>query len=121
LAPVAERELSPQVTPPGAFNVTGWGRDHYYGATFENTFAHNKALLHSTKYSVGKATGSMQIPRAATYYVGVRYEAAYLFETEFTLTVSQGGPKFTKIYGQRASLAVVDVKAILTSPSCIFH
>ena len=97
------------VTPvpghPPAFNVTEWGRDHYYGATFENTFAHRKALLHSTNTSVGTATSPpVGIPKAATYYVGVRYEAAYRFETEFTLTVKQGSAsKFTKLYGQRAS------------------
>ena len=93
------------VSSPGQaapFNVTGWGRDHYYGATFENTFAHSKALLHSTNQSVGKAHGSIAIPKSATYYVAVRYEAAYRFETEFTLTISGAG-KFTKIYGQRAS------------------
>ena len=65
----------------GGFNVTGWGRDHYYGATFENTFVHSKALLHATKDSTGTATGTIPIPKDATYYVGVRYEAAYLFET----------------------------------------
>ena len=65
----------------GGFNVTEWGRDHYYGATFENTFAHSKALLHAKNNSVGTATGTIAIPKANTYYVGVRYEAAYLFET----------------------------------------
>jgi hypothetical protein len=94
---------APGMPPP--FNVTEWGRDHYYGATFENTFAHRKALLHSTSASVGKATSPpVAIPKANTYYVGVRYEAAYRFETEFTLTVRQGSAtKFTKLYGQRAS------------------
>jgi hypothetical protein len=93
---------APGMPPP--FNVTGWGRDHYYGATFENTFAHSKALLHSKAHSVGSARGTMQIPKAAKYYVGVRYEAAYRFETEFTLKVSQGGSaKLTQLYGQRAS------------------
>jgi hypothetical protein len=94
--------------PPGmppAFNVTTWGRDHYYGATFENTFVHHSALLHSTKDSVGTATSpAMSIPTSGTYYVCVRYEAAWSFETEFTLIVSQGGgAKLTKIYGQRQS------------------
>ena len=56
--------------PP--FVVTEWGRDHYYGATFENTFAHSKALLHSTNQSIGSAKGSMVIPTSATYYVCVR-------------------------------------------------
>ena len=46
----------PGMPPP--FNVTEWGRDHYYGATFENTFAHRKALLHSTNNSVGTATSA---------------------------------------------------------------
>ena len=41
----------------------------------------------------------MAIPTSATYYVGVRYEAAYRFETEFTVTISGAG-KFSKIYGQ---------------------
>ena len=66
---------APGMPPP--FNTTEWGRDHYYGATFENTFAHRKALLHSTAASVGKATSTpVAIPKANTYYVGVRYEAA---------------------------------------------
>ena len=48
--------------------------------------------------------GQVHIPSTNTYYVCVRYEAAYLFETEFTLTVRQGSAtKFTKLYGQRAS------------------
>ena len=65
---------APGMPPP--FNVTEWDRDHYYGATFENTFAHRKALLHSTAASVGKATSPpVAIPKANTYYVGVRYEA----------------------------------------------
>ena len=50
-----------------------WGHDHYYGATFENTFAHSKALLHSTNQSISKAHGSMAIPKSGTYYVAVRY------------------------------------------------
>ena len=93
------------VTAPGQaapFVVTEWGHDHYYGATFENTFAHSKALLHSTNQSIGSAHGSMPIPKSATYYVAVRYEAAYRFETEFTVTISGAGT-FKKIYGQRAS------------------
>ena len=92
-------------TTAGNLSVTGWGRDHYYGATFENTFAHRKALLHSSAGAVGQAVSpGVHVPTSATYYVCVRYEAAYLFETEFTLTVKQGSAqKFQKIYGQRAS------------------
>jgi hypothetical protein len=50
----------------------------------------------------GFRPGQVHIPSTNTYYVCVRYEAAYLFETEFTLKVSQGGVKLTKIYGQRS-------------------
>ena len=58
----------------GCFHVFNrWGHDHYYGATFENTFAHSKALLHSTNQSISKAHGSMAIPKSGTYYVAVRY------------------------------------------------
>ena len=101
-APKARAALAAAFTAPAnatpPFVVAEWGRDHYYGATFENTFAHSKALLHSTNTSVGTATSPpVGIPKAATYYVGVRYEAAYRFETEFTLTVKQGSAtKFTR-------------------------
>ena len=101
-----EAENFTVVTPPGQpkgatppFVVTEWGRDHYYGATFENTFAHSKALLHSTNQSIGAAKGSISIPTSATYYVCVRYEAAYRFETEFTVTISGAGT-FKQIYGR---------------------
>ena len=46
---------SANATNPG-FKVTHWGQDHLYGATFSNTFASRKALLHSTKDSIGTAT-----------------------------------------------------------------
>jgi hypothetical protein len=87
------------------WSVTAWGQNHYYGATFSNTFASRKALLHSTAESVGSATSApIAIPRDGTWYVCVRYEAAYNFETEFTVIIRQGGSKkLSKIYGQRAS------------------
>ena len=105
---VAEAEnftLTPATESNPAFSVTNWGQDHFYGATFSNTFASRKALLHSTKDAVGTATsGSVAVPRAGTWYVCVRYEAAFRFETEFKLTVKQGGAaKLTQYYGQRAS------------------
>ena len=92
------------VAPPGAWNVTTWGRDHYYGATFSNTFVSRKALLHATADSVGTASGTAAIPTAGTWYVAVRYEAPYRFGAEFTLTVKQGAAvKLTKLYGKRTS------------------
>lgn len=96
--------LAHQVSPPGTFKVTEWGREHLYGATFSNTFASRKALLSAAPDAIGTATsGPVAIPRAGTWYVCVRYEAAYRFETEFQLTVKQGSPKLTKMYGQRSS------------------
>ena len=74
----------------GDISTTNWGGDHYYGATFSNTFASRKALLHATNQSVGTATSApVRVPHAGTWYVCVRYEAAYRFETDFTLTVRQ--------------------------------
>jgi hypothetical protein len=93
------------VAAGAGWSVTEWGRDHYYGATFSNTFASRKALLHSTAASVGTATsGPLSVPTAGKWYVCVRYEAAYRFETEFKVTILQhGSSKLSKIYGQRGS------------------
>jgi hypothetical protein len=93
------------VSSGAGWAVTEWGHDHYYGATFSNTFASRKALLHSTAASVGTATSApLPVPTAGTWYVCVRYEAAYRFETEFKVTVLQGGAsKLSKMYGQRSS------------------
>ena len=87
--PVAEIENF-TVSPPGAFNVTGWGRDHYFGATFSNSFASRMALLHAPAAAAGVASGRLAVPSAGTWYVCVRYEAPYHFEAEFTVTVKQG-------------------------------
>ena len=66
------------VSSGAGWAVTEWGHDHYYGATFSNTFASRKALLHSTAASVGTATSApLPVPTAGTWYVCVRYEAAY--------------------------------------------
>lgn len=99
---IAEAENFTVVGPAGrTWGVTPWGGDHLYGATFSNTFASRKALLHSTAGASGTATSSaIYVPAAGTWYVCVRYEAAYRFETEFTVAVRQGGAaKLTKIYG----------------------
>jgi hypothetical protein len=64
-------------------------------------------LLHSTAGDVGLASSApTHIPTPGVWYVCVRYEAAYRFETEFTVTVAQGETTdrtFSKLYGQRAS------------------
>jgi hypothetical protein len=87
------------------WQVTAWGQDHYYGATFSNTFASRKALIHALPSAKDVATSPpVTIPTAGVWYVCVRYEAAYRFETQFTVVVKQqGGPKLTKLYGTRAA------------------
>ena len=66
--PVAEIENF-TVSPPGAFNVTGWGRDHYFGATFSNSFASRMALLHAPAAAAGVASGKLTVPSSGTWYV----------------------------------------------------
>ena len=101
--PVAEIENF-TVSPPGAFNVTGWGRDHYFGATFSNSFASRMALLHAPAAAAGVASGKLKVPSSGTWYVAVRYEAPYHFEAEFTVKVMQGSAtRLTKLYGRRSS------------------
>ena len=92
------------VTPRGTIRAVEWGREHYFGATFSDTFASRKALLHAPANATGRAVGSMIVPSAGTWYVCVRYEAPYRFEADFTVTVSQGGAtRLTKVYGKRSS------------------
>ena len=90
----------------GDMYVTSWSGDHLYGATFSNTFASRKALLHATNESVGTATSpaGVRVPHSGRWYVCVRYEAAYRFETDFTLTVKQGAAtRLKRLYGLRKS------------------
>ena len=92
------------VSPPGAMLPTGWGRQHYFGATFSDTFASRLALLHAPASAVASASGRVSVPSAGTWYVCVRYEAPYRFEVDFTVTASQSGVrKLAKLYGRRSS------------------
>ena len=94
------------ITPAdgSGFNVTTWGRSHYYGATFSNTFVSRKALLHSRADSIGAASSAATIPLAGIWYVAVRYEAPFRFASEFTLSVKQGSAvKLSKLFGKRTS------------------
>ena len=120
LDPVATAGPSPTPLPPqdkpviaecenftvtgGAFNVTLWGQDHYFGATLSNTFVSRQALLHASNRSVGTAAGTATVPKAGVWYAIVRYEAPYRFSAEFEVTLKQGGAaKLSKLYGRRSS------------------
>jgi hypothetical protein len=37
------------VTPKGSMAPTEWGREHYFGATFSDTFASRKARRHRAR------------------------------------------------------------------------
>lgn len=90
-----------EFTPQGAgWKAKSWG-ENYYSATFANTFLSRKAFLGAAEQAdAARAQIKVQVPAAGNYLALVRYEAAYRFETQFTLIVEQNGKKLLeRLYG----------------------
>lgn len=103
---VAEaEEFSPG--PDSRWRARKWG-ENYYAATIANTFLSRKAFLGApAQCEPSEAVISVQVPRPGRYLVLVRYEAAYRFETRFTLRVEQHGRvRLQRLYGARKNLKV---------------
>jgi len=83
-----------------------WG-ENYYAATFANSFLSRKAFLGADEQAEGTATIHVRVPKAGRYLVLVRYEAAYLFETQFRVRVEQSGKAaLDRLYGARKNLKI---------------
>jgi hypothetical protein len=111
---VAEAEEF-QVAPTAAgvkpgWQARGWG-ENYYVASFANAFLSRQAFLGAPEQTEGSggsaATIEVQVPKPGRYLALVRYEAAYRFETQFTLKVQQAGQtKLNRLYGARKNLKI---------------
>src|SRR2546427_12954818 len=78
-----------KVISPG-WEAKKWGTNYYCG-TMANTFLSRKAYLGAPEQCErSEAAMEVQIKNAGTYLALVRYEAAYRFDTRFTLRISQG-------------------------------
>lgn len=89
-----------------AFTAKAWG-ENYYAATFANSFLSRKAYLGANEQAEGKATIRVRVPKAGRYLVLVRYEAAYRFETQFSVRVEQQGKvALNRLYGARKNLKI---------------
>lgn len=90
-----------QVRSPG-WMAKDWGENLYF-SSFANTFLSRKAFLGAGKQGPRTdASITVQVPRAGRYLALVRYEAAYRFETQFTLRIEQNDEvKLQRLYGAR--------------------
>ena len=81
-----------------------WG-ENYYCATFANSFLSRKAFLGApADCDKTVATIDVTVPAAGRYLALVRYEAAYRFETKFTVQIIQNGKTILdRAYGARAN------------------
>jgi len=79
-----------------------WGKN-YYVASFANAFLSRQAFLGVPEQTTkAEATIDVQVPKAGRYLALVRYEAAYRFETQFTLEIWQKDRKvLSRLYGAR--------------------
>jgi len=87
--------------PAGAgWQAKKWG-ENYYAATFANTFLSRKSFLGAPPQAESvRAQIRVNVPAAGNYLALVRYEAAYRFETQFTVVIEQGGKKvLERLYG----------------------
>ncbi len=84
-----------------------WG-ENYYAATFAITFLSRKAFLGAPETGAQTvATTQVEIPTAGKYLALVRYEAAYRFETQFTVEIEQNGKTvFKRLYGSRDNIKI---------------
>jgi len=95
-----------QVESPG-WKAKDWG-SNYYAATFANTFLSRKAYLGAPEQCDETfAVREAEVPTAGRYLALVRYEAAYRFETQFTLRIEQDGKVLlNRLYGARDNVKV---------------
>ena len=92
---------------PAGWRAGYWG-ENYYAATFANTFLSRKAFLGAPEdCGTTEASITVDIRDAGKYLVLVRYEAAYRFETQFRVKITQGrSTKLDRLYGARANTKV---------------
>lgn len=91
----------------GGWEARSWG-DNYYAATLANTFLSRKAFLGAPAAGPRSvAQLDVVVPAAGKYLALVRYEAAYRFETQFTLRITQAGRvALDRKYGARDNLKI---------------
>ena len=79
-----------QVQSPG-WQAKNFG-ENYYAATFANCFLSRKGFLGApADCDKSTATMTIKVPEAGRYLALVRYEAAFRFETQFSLLIEQAG------------------------------
>jgi hypothetical protein len=95
-----------RVRTPG-WKAQAWGTN-YYAATFANSFLSRKGYLGAPEQcDRTEASIDVEVPAAGKYLALVRYEAAYRFETRFTLRVEQNGKvRLERLYGARDNLKI---------------
>ena len=95
-----------QIQKPG-WKAAKWG-ENYYAATLANTFLSRKAFLGAPAQCADTlATINVDVKEAGRYLVLVRYEAAYRFETQFRVMVTQGGKTgLDRLYGARDNIKI---------------
>ncbi len=103
---VAEAEEF-QPSASGGWQAKKWG-ENYYAATFANSFLSRKAFLGASEHADNvRAVKKVKVPAAGKYLVLARYEAAYRFETQFTIVVEQAGKQvLSRQYGARKNLKI---------------
>jgi hypothetical protein len=102
---VAEAEEF-QPAGPG-WKAQPWGAN-YFCATLANTFLSRKGFLGAPEQCDPSAASiEVRVPKAGRYLALVRYEAAYRFQTQFTLRVEQNGAKLLeRLYGARDNMKI---------------
>lgn len=95
-----------RVEKPG-WQAKTWG-ENYYAATFANSFLSRKAFLGAPENcDETVATITVNIKDAGKYLVLARYEAAFRFETQFSVKVEQAGKVvLDRLYGARDNVKV---------------
>lgn len=104
---ICEAEEFRTATPTGAWKARKFG-ENYYAATFANSFLSRRAFLGAPEQcDETTAMIRVDVKQAGKYLVLVRYEAAYMFETQFRVRVEQGGRVvFNRLYGARDNLKI---------------
>jgi len=102
------RVTGPQTGKPQGWQAKPWG-DNYYVGTFANTFLSRKGFLGAPE-QVKKATTAtlnINVTQAGKYLVLARYEAAYRFETQFRIRITQKRTiVFDRLYGARDNVKI---------------
>eukprot|EP00937_MAST-01D_sp_MAST-1D-sp2_P004985 g4985.t1 len=93
----------------GGWSAQSWAHSNVtrFASTVANTFLSRRAFLHAPADATSDAVAvaTVDIGTAGAHQVLVRYEAAYRFETPFTVTVEQAGAVLVAnvTYGLRAT------------------